>query len=349
MPPRTHVNVATALRICVAVVAVSSSGAADRIRCRARAWPSRSGATRLAAAAARYRWPRSAAEPSCASLFGPGGPVGPTRLRAGRRVSGAALRDLGAEREADRGRRRRRAGRHPTGLAGPDRAGSRTAAARRTIGSASVSPWPARSRRPAPTSRCPSAPSLGDLLALAGGMAAAVYTAFGERVRTATSTLGVHHDLLQRLRGPARCGVPDRPACGCTVIRPRPGWRSWRLVCGAQLLGHSMFSYALHRVSATTVSVLILLEVPGAALLAWLWLGQVPPPAQSRACPAAGRRDRGSPGCPPTATHRRPPVTHPAPGPRRSRLPAPACPPGFPSALVDHGVTTTMIDGGSWC
>jgi drug/metabolite transporter (DMT)-like permease len=37
-----------------------------------------------------------------------------------------------------------------------------------------------------------------------------------------------------------------------------------------------MFSYALRRTSATTVSVLILLEVPGAALLAWAWLGQTP-------------------------------------------------------------------------
>jgi drug/metabolite transporter (DMT)-like permease len=40
-----------------------------------------------------------------------------------------------------------------------------------------------------------------------------------------------------------------------------------------------MFNYALHRTSATTISVLILLEVPGAALLAWLWLGQTPRPA----------------------------------------------------------------------
>jgi drug/metabolite transporter (DMT)-like permease len=37
-----------------------------------------------------------------------------------------------------------------------------------------------------------------------------------------------------------------------------------------------MFNYALHRTSATTVSVLILLETPGAALLAWVWLGQTP-------------------------------------------------------------------------
>jgi drug/metabolite transporter (DMT)-like permease len=56
--------------------------------------------------------------------------------------------------------------------------------------------------------------------------------------------------------------------------------RTWlaiaALTAGPQLLGHSLVNFALHRVSATTVSVLLLLEVPGAALLGWLWLGQVP-------------------------------------------------------------------------
>ena len=49
-------------------------------------------------------------------------------------------------------------------------------------------------------------------------------------------------------------------------------------MAGAQLLGHSMFNYALKKIPATTVSVLILLEAPGAALLGWAWLGQVPRP-----------------------------------------------------------------------
>jgi drug/metabolite transporter (DMT)-like permease len=48
------------------------------------------------------------------------------------------------------------------------------------------------------------------------------------------------------------------------------------LTLGPQLFGHSLFNYALHRISATTVSVVVLLEVPGAALVAWAWLGQVP-------------------------------------------------------------------------
>jgi drug/metabolite transporter (DMT)-like permease len=48
------------------------------------------------------------------------------------------------------------------------------------------------------------------------------------------------------------------------------------LTAGAQLLGHTMFNRALKTTSATVVSVVILLEVPIAALLAAVWLGQIP-------------------------------------------------------------------------
>jgi drug/metabolite transporter (DMT)-like permease len=116
---------------------------------------------------------------------------------------------------------------------------------------------------------------LADALALAGGAAAAVYTAFGEQARTRLSTTtytwvcyGTCAAVLLLV-----CVVGGVPLTGYDL-------RTWAailaLVAGAQLLGHSMFNYALHRVSATTVSVLVLLEVPGAALLAWGWLGQAP-------------------------------------------------------------------------
>jgi drug/metabolite transporter (DMT)-like permease len=115
----------------------------------------------------------------------------------------------------------------------------------------------------------------GDLLAVAGGMAAAGYTALGERARAAISTTtytmicyGVAAVAL--LAGCLAGGVR-------LVGFPPTTWLAiLALVAGAQLLGHSMFNYALHRVSATMVSVLVLLEAPGAALLAWLWLGQTP-------------------------------------------------------------------------
>lgn len=115
----------------------------------------------------------------------------------------------------------------------------------------------------------------GDLLAVAGGMAAAGYTAFGERARRATSTTTyttVCYSVCALLIG-AVCLVAGVPLHGF----PATTWLALlALTVGAQLLGHSMFNYALHRISATTVSVLILLEVPGAALIGWLWLGQTP-------------------------------------------------------------------------
>jgi drug/metabolite transporter (DMT)-like permease len=118
----------------------------------------------------------------------------------------------------------------------------------------------------------------GDLLALAGGLAGAIYTAAGERVRVTTSTTAYttvcYAVCTAALAG--ACLVGRVPLGGF----PATAWLAIAaLVVGPQLLGHSMFSYALRRVSATTVSLMFLLEVPGAALIGWLWLGQVPRPA----------------------------------------------------------------------
>ncbi len=119
---------------------------------------------------------------------------------------------------------------------------------------------------------------LGDLLAICGGIAAAVYTALGERARTTTSTV-TYTTICY-----GTCGAALLPVCLAGNVRMTGfALSTWLavlgLVVGAQLLGHSMFNYALRRISATTVSVLLLLETPGAALLAWLWLDQVPRPA----------------------------------------------------------------------
>jgi drug/metabolite transporter (DMT)-like permease len=118
----------------------------------------------------------------------------------------------------------------------------------------------------------------GDLLALAGGIAVAVYTSFGERARATISTIG-YTTICYGV-----CAVVLSLTCliGGVQMTGYPA-RSWLaiagLVVGAQLLGHSLLNYALRHVAATTVSVLILLEVPGAAVLAFLWLHQSPPAA----------------------------------------------------------------------
>ncbi|QSB14082.1 DMT family transporter [Natronosporangium hydrolyticum] len=118
----------------------------------------------------------------------------------------------------------------------------------------------------------------GDGLALLGAVAGAVYTAAGERVRATVSTLSYTTVCY------SSCTVVLLAVCLAGGVPltgyPATAWLAiGGLVLGAQLLGHSMFSYALRRVSAPTVSVLILLEVPGATLLGWWWLGQLPEPA----------------------------------------------------------------------
>jgi drug/metabolite transporter (DMT)-like permease len=116
---------------------------------------------------------------------------------------------------------------------------------------------------------------VGDLLALTGGIAGAVYTAFGERARTETSTT-TYTTVCYTVCALALlvvCLVAGVPLGGY----PGTTWLAFlAMTAGPQLLGHSMFNYALERVSATTVAVLLLLEVPGAALIGWLWLGQTP-------------------------------------------------------------------------
>jgi drug/metabolite transporter (DMT)-like permease len=115
----------------------------------------------------------------------------------------------------------------------------------------------------------------GDLLALAGGVAAAVYTAFGVRARSVVSTT-VYTTICYSV-----CALALLATCLVTgtALTGYPG-TAWLAIAAItvfpQLLGHNMINYALERVPATTVNVILLLEAPGAALLGWLLLDQLP-------------------------------------------------------------------------
>jgi drug/metabolite transporter (DMT)-like permease len=115
----------------------------------------------------------------------------------------------------------------------------------------------------------------GDALALIGGIAAAVYTTYGEAARASTSTT-TYATVCYSI-----CSLGL--VLGCLIGGQRlVGFdgRTWlaivAMTVGPQLLGHTLINYALEHVSATTVAVLLLLEVPGAAVIAWLLLGQLP-------------------------------------------------------------------------
>jgi drug/metabolite transporter (DMT)-like permease len=119
---------------------------------------------------------------------------------------------------------------------------------------------------------------VGDVLALVGGMAAAVYTLVGSRARQTVSTstytfvcYGVCALVLL-----VACVVAGQDLGGYPA-------RQWGLLVlatvTAQLLGHSVFNHLLATTSPMLVSLALLLEVPGAALIAATLLGQTPPAA----------------------------------------------------------------------
>jgi len=113
----------------------------------------------------------------------------------------------------------------------------------------------------------------GDLLALVGGAFAAAYVTAGGAVRRSVSTTAYTTICygLTALLLLAVCVVGRQQLLGYD----RSTWlRLVALTVGAQLLGHSVFNRVLRTTSPTVVSLTILVEVPGATLIAALLLHQ---------------------------------------------------------------------------
>lgn len=119
---------------------------------------------------------------------------------------------------------------------------------------------------------------IGDGLALAGAVLAALYVTVGEKVRMTTSnpTYTMICYAVAALSLLLLVLVGGIPLIGFSL-------RDWVLILlitlGAQLLGHTVVNRVLATTSATIVSLAILLEMPGSTAIAAVWLGQVPPPA----------------------------------------------------------------------
>lgn len=116
----------------------------------------------------------------------------------------------------------------------------------------------------------------GDGLAIAGGLFAALYLVVGNDIRKTLSTTSYTFACYWA------CAV-FLGAAALVFGIPFGGYsaRSWLLIAAvtiaAQLLGHSLFNHLLAVMSPILISLIILLEVPGAALLAGIFLGQTPP------------------------------------------------------------------------
>jgi len=115
----------------------------------------------------------------------------------------------------------------------------------------------------------------GDALALVGSVTVAAYAVIGgrvrQRMRTSSYTVGCYGTAALVLL--VAVLVAGQPLTGYSA-------ESWVklvvLTATAQLLGHSVFNHLLATVTPTVVSLALLLEIPGAALIAAAWLGQVP-------------------------------------------------------------------------
>ncbi len=116
----------------------------------------------------------------------------------------------------------------------------------------------------------------GDGLALLGGFFAAAYVTAGASARRGMST-ATYTTICYSV-----CALALLVVC-VAAGQPLGGYsgEAWLLIlavtASAQLLGHTLFNVVLRSVSATFVSLSTLLEVPGAALIAGVWLGQWPP------------------------------------------------------------------------
>ncbi len=116
----------------------------------------------------------------------------------------------------------------------------------------------------------------GDLLAVVGGLCAAVYVTIGSAARAQVTTSSYTAICY------TTCALLLLGVCLVSGVRlggyPADAWLKIALVtvC-AQLLGHTLINVVLRSTSPTVVSMVILLEVPGAALVALVWLHQRPP------------------------------------------------------------------------
>lgn len=119
---------------------------------------------------------------------------------------------------------------------------------------------------------------VGDALALGGGMAAAGYVLIGSEVRRSVSTTAYTYVCYATTSALLllACLVSGSALAGY-------GGETWvklgLLTVAAQLLGHTLINRVVRGLGPAVTSTAILLETPGAALIAALWLGQTPPAA----------------------------------------------------------------------
>lgn len=124
----------------------------------------------------------------------------------------------------------------------------------------------------------------GDALALGAGLAAAGYMLLGAEVRRTVSTTA-YTLICYATTAVVLLGICLVAGVSLSGWPAGVWWQIALLMVAAQLLGHSLSNRVIRTLGPSITSTAILLETPGAALIAAVWLGQWPPVA---AYPAVG-------------------------------------------------------------
>ena len=119
---------------------------------------------------------------------------------------------------------------------------------------------------------------VGDLASLVSGALSATYVIIGSQAQKKVSTFTyttICYFAAALTAIPLSFIMKEK-----TFGYPARDWLLLlALIFSAQILGHTMFNFALKRVAPTVVSLIVFFEVPVAALLAWWWIDQTPPGA----------------------------------------------------------------------
>ena len=116
---------------------------------------------------------------------------------------------------------------------------------------------------------------VGDLLAILGAAMSASYDLIGskaqQKLTTSTYTTACYLTC-------ALTGLIVAIASGSQIFnfQAHQWWLVIALIIGAQFLGHTMFNMTLSRVSPVIVSLVVFFEVPVSAIIAFIWLDQIP-------------------------------------------------------------------------
>ncbi|MEY3165743.1 MAG: hypothetical protein RLZZ291_260 [Actinomycetota bacterium] len=117
---------------------------------------------------------------------------------------------------------------------------------------------------------------LGDIAAIVCAALAALYVMLGSKAQRQLTT-STYTSICYFVCAVTTLPIAFFSSTELIGFSAREWWLLLALIGGAQILGHTMFNLVLKRVSPAVVSLIVFFEVPVGAVLAYWWLGQLPP------------------------------------------------------------------------